>query len=357
MTKTHQQSRGGSAIARALRRASMAGALLVIALTAHAGPYGGVVFFGDSLADSGNNAILLDAGNFVPLGFNPGDRTTVPVPGDDFIPIAPYASNRYSNGPVWTDRLATALGFAAVPSLAGGNNFAFGAATSGPTPGVAVPSLRQQVDTYLGATGGVAQSDALYVIEGGGNDVRRATGPAAIQTYADNVVYMVSTLVAAGARNILLATVPDIGVVPSVVALGPVVAAGATALAAGMNAAAAASLAALQLPGSTDIDFLDLFGLLDAMTSDPAQFGFSDVTHACAADLACVQNPDGTFFWDGLHATSAGAGVISRAALAALEVPEPGSFALLAAALVVSVATRRALGARRGRALRPGHSR
>lgn len=345
MIKTQGEARR-AARARALRRASMAAGLLVAALGAQAAPYGGVVFFGDSLADSGNNAILLDSGNFVALGFNPGDRTPVPVAGDDFTPIAPYASNRYSNGPVWTDQLAAALGLAALPSLIGGNNFAFGSATSGPTSGVLVPSLREQVDAYLGASGGSAQSDVLYVIEGGGNDARRASGPIAIQTYADNVAYMVSTLVAAGARNILLATVPDIGVVPAVAAMGPAVAAGATALAAGMNAATAARLAGLQLASGTDIDILDLFGLLDALAADPVRFGFTDVTHACAAAPACIQNPSGTFFWDGLHATTAGARVISRAALLALEVPEPGSLVLLAALCVVFASIPRARAAR-----------
>lgn len=330
------------AIARTLCRACTLAALLGVGTAAYAAPYGGVVFFGDSLADTGNNAILVDTGNLVSLGFNPGDRETVPVSGDDFIPIAPYASDRYSNGPVWTDRLAAALGYTATPSLAGGNNFAFGSATSGPMSGVLVPTLREQVDAYLGGTGGLAQADVLYVIEGGGNDVRRATGPDAIQTYADNVAYMVATLAAAGARNILLATVPDLGVVPSVVAMGPAAAAGATAIAAGMNAATAARLAGLQLPSGTDIDILDLFGLLDAMTANPAQFGFTDVTHACAASASCVQDPTGTFFWDGLHATTAGARVISRAALLALEVPEPGSLLLCVALLAVFVARRQA---------------
>lgn len=341
MNMIQAERRYGDAIAQALRRAGMTAALLIATLTAQAAPYGGVVFFGDSLADSGNNAILLDAGNFVPLGFNPGDRTPVPVAGDDFTPIAPYASDRYSNGPVWTDQLAAALGYSAQPSLAGGNNFAFGSATSGPTAGVLVPSLREQVGAYLNATGGTAQSDVLYVIEGGGNDVRRATGPDVIQTYAENIAQMVSALAAAGARNILLATVPDIGVVPSVIAMGPAAAAGATALAAGMNAATAARLTGLQLPSGIDIDVLDLFGLLDAMTTDPARFGFTDVTHACAADPVCIQTPTGTFFWDGLHTTTAGARVISRAALLALEVPEPGSLALCALLLVAFASTHR----------------
>ena len=40
----------------------------------------------------------------------------------------------------------------------------------GTESGASVPSLRQQVDTYLAATGGVADPDTLYTVWGGGND-------------------------------------------------------------------------------------------------------------------------------------------------------------------------------------------
>ena len=78
--------------------------LLLSAFTAgsaHAIPFTGMVVLADSLGDSGNNAFVFD--NVVaPPGTPPGTlRTPTPIDSPTFIPTLPYASNRYSNGPVW----------------------------------------------------------------------------------------------------------------------------------------------------------------------------------------------------------------------------------------------------------------
>ena len=76
----------------------------------------------------------------------------------------------------------------------------------------AVPTVTQ-VNNYLGANGGVANGNALYLISSGGNDILYATGnlPAAAQsayvaTAADALVGGITRLAQAGARYIL---VPD----------------------------------------------------------------------------------------------------------------------------------------------------
>lgn len=301
--------------------------------------YSSLVVFGDSLADTGNNALAIDVGLWQPA-FQPGDRTSTPIPDNSFDPDLPYASNRYSNGPVWTDYLASGMGFRLQPSLLpGGNNYAFGGALSG--PGGQVPSILDQMGMYLAGTGGHAQSDALYIVEAGGNDVRAALATHdpvailhAIGAYSDNIQSVVASLIGAGARNILVADVPDIGKVPSIQALGPQIAAQASAISAAMNAGLSAKLGALPSLGA-DIDILDLFGLLDELVANPARFGFSDVTDACAASQACIDNPAGTFFWDGLHATTAGAMTIAYAAEVAIgALPEPAPALLFAAVLL-----------------------
>src|SRR5262245_44892817 len=55
-------------------------------------PFSKMFVFGDSLSDSGNNAIFFDL-VFAPLH----PRTPTPIPDNAFIPILPYASGRYSN--------------------------------------------------------------------------------------------------------------------------------------------------------------------------------------------------------------------------------------------------------------------
>src|SRR6478672_780719 len=71
-----------------------------------AGPYTGLIVFGDSLSDTGNDAIAT--------------RGAIPGP--------PYAQGRFSNGPNYVDELAQNLGLSSTPSLAGGTNSAFGGA-------------------------------------------------------------------------------------------------------------------------------------------------------------------------------------------------------------------------------------
>src|SRR5215468_4507801 len=80
--------------------------------TTHASAYSALYIFGDSLSDSGNNAIVLAT-----------NTTPVPIPGNDFIPTFPYASGRYTNGPVWAQDFAAASGLSPSPSLLGGTNF------------------------------------------------------------------------------------------------------------------------------------------------------------------------------------------------------------------------------------------
>ena len=133
---------------------------------------------------------------------------------------------------------------------------------------------------------------------------------------------------------------PDIGKVPGITALGNPASLLASGLAAQMNIALSAMLASLPSGPAVDIRFLDLYGLLDALTQNPGAFGFTNVTTACAADPACIAAPTGTFFWDGLHPTTEGATLIADAASAAI--PEPSSIALLlAAALAILVVRRR----------------
>ena len=133
--------------ATARRVARLLACMLVASGLCGAAPAGALPFtqlfvFGDSLSDSGNVALAL----------GPGVRTPTPIPDNSFIPTAPYASSdRFSNGPVWAER----LGLPALPSLAGGTDFAFGGARTGPT-GLTPPSLRDQVTTFLTVTGGVA---------------------------------------------------------------------------------------------------------------------------------------------------------------------------------------------------------
>ena len=294
--------------------------------------------FGDSLSDSGNAAILADSQVPPP---EPA-RTPTPISSNTFVPSLPYDSDRLSNGPVWVEYLAASLGLSAAPSLAGGTNFAVGAARTGPS-GSGI-SLLDQVGFFLDATGGIAPPDALYVVWGGGNDARDAFATAVlggdpasvIGAYAANIASILAQLDSAGAESILLGNVPDIGKTPALQTLGPAAAALGSALAAAMNTALAGVLATLPASLLDDLILFDTFALNNELFADPAAFGMTNVTDACAVTLACIANPDTTFFWDGIHPTIAGHALLARAARAQItQIPAPSSLALLVPALIL----------------------
>ena len=184
-------------------------------------PYSSLVVFGDSLADSGNNAILVS-----------GASTVVPFDGPQ-VATLPYASGTYSNGPVWAEYFANSLGMGLAPSLLGGNNYAFGGARVG-ADGL-VPSLVSQMGMYLG--GNAVNANTLYVIEGGGNDARDvlelyaagmvSAANALIGNYVQGILGMVGTLAGLGAEHFLLWNITDLGLVPAVTNQGAVASAGA----------------------------------------------------------------------------------------------------------------------------------
>lgn len=298
-------------------------------------PYSNMVVFGDSLADSGNNAILLGATQSLPLN------------GSD-APVLPYASNTYTNGAVWTQYLAGSLGLSVAPSLAGGGNYAFGGARSGFAATGQAPGMRDQLGMYLVDSKGQASANTLYVVEGGGNDARDILGAAMlgldptamILGYANNIAAILSQLHAAGAEEFLLWNVPNIGLSPLVAQLGG--SGAASYFVSLMNQALDSALAQLDAEIADGIHLYDAYAGLSDIVANPKASGFANVTDVCALDNACINDPSGYVFWDGLHPTTAAHAVMARQALG--ELPEPGSLFLflLGGCALVAVRRRRA---------------
>lgn len=313
-----------SSFSRLLTAGAFALATLA-SLPAQAGPFSALYVFGDSLSDNGNNAAL--------LGINAAQVIT----GNTYVPSLPYAAGTYSNGFVWANYFASALSLPLAPSLAGGGDFAFGGATTG--AGSQLPSLLTQTGQYLGATGGVASADALYVIAGGGNNARAALTAigaqpanalaivaAAAASFAADIGSMVDQLQAAGAQHIVVWNTPNLGLAPAVAATGF----GATGsfLAGAMNGTLAA-----RLTGEAGVSTFDLFGFGTQIAANPAAFGFTNVTDACGAvaNANCSQYA----YWDGIHPTTAAHLAIANAMVAVtVPIPEPETWALMAFGLV-----------------------
>ena len=301
------------------------------ATTCASAQYSNVFFFGDSLTDPGNLALA--------IGSDPAQVIT----GDTYIPSQPYASGQFTNGDVWAKTFASAFGLplSGQPALLGGDNYAFGGARVA-TDGTGLPpSLLAQEGLFLSSFGNVAPSTALYVIAGGGNDARDALVAAAsaahpfpvilaaARAYAQATALLVDQLQAAGAQRIVVWDVPDLGLAPTVTALGDGASFLGTVVSRSMNRALARRLA-----GEPDVSIFDIFGLQNRIVDDPAAFGLVNVTHACGAPSEQC-DPATALFWDGIHPTATAHGVIAQSMLAVVAVPEPSQVALMLAGLVV----------------------
>lgn len=309
--------------------------------------FSAVYLFGDSLSDGGNNALVFGG----LTGPNPSSATFIPS-----LPYAAAAGNRptYSNGPVWFNSFASGLGLSAyaAPSLAGGGNYAFGGARTtvnggGVPPFIPAPfpaSVQTQLNGYL--SGNAVSSSALYVIAGGGNDVRDtidavSANPANIvalttagaTAYATATAQMVGTLRAAGASNIVVWNVPDVGLSPAALAGGAQASAAASFISGAYNNALSTALA------GSGAQIFDLYGLVGSYVANPAAFGFTNVTQACGfAGNGC--NASTALFWDGIHPTAYAQGLVAGAMLSA--VPEAGTvWMFMAGLLAVGVVLQR----------------
>lgn len=278
-----------------------------------AADYGNTVFFGDSLTDSGYYAPLLPPGT--------GRFTTNP-------------------GPVWAENIAAVYGRTATPNNAGGTNYAQGGARVTGTPGVgAAPAsgaqpIATQITSYLTASGGVADPRALYAVWAGANDIFVAATPGAvadpsayIQTTAAELVAQIGRLTAAGARYILVPTVPDIGATPFGASTGPAGAAGLTALSSGFNLALQAGLNGAGLK----VIQADIFTLLREVTANPAPYGLTNTagvacltTSSLVCTSAALVAPDAAqtyLFADGVHPTTGAHRILGDYMVSILEAP------------------------------------
>lgn len=297
-------------------------------------PFTSLKVFGDSLSDSGNNAIALGSTGGVPT-------SNLYVPSG-----ATYASGTYSNGPVWVNAFAVAQGLpaAATPSLAYGSNYASGGARTNDAA-LYPPSATAQVNSFLSNVTSLP-STGLYVIAIGGNDVRDvtqavATGAptstiaTAASAYALAVGNMVDKLQAKGAKNIVVWDAPNVGKTPVALTLGASFATLGTTVASAFNFALAG-----QLAGKTGVIPFSVFNTLNTIVANPGAYGLVNVTDACGALVNACSNSLGTsLFYDGIHPTAAGQKLLANAMIStvAAAVPEPATWLMLAAGVAVLV--------------------
>ncbi len=311
------------------------------AVTADTG-YSDMVVFGDSLSDPGN--VFVIAGEVSVRPYDAGN-----------IPGAPYPIGglTFSNGKTWIEHVSSTL------KLKGGtgpalrtttfSNYAFGGARAASSAGGPF-DLSAQVGQYFADTGGSVDSEALYTVFIGGNDVRDAlsafnvalqqtliaggtlpealaAGQAAaevvltdaVTTIADNIIALASQ----GARNFLVPNAPNIGLVPAITDLGPDVATLATQLSFSFNSAVENTLSDIELALPVNINRLDVFTFISSVVATPEAFDIDNAVDACITPEvkkgAVCKHPENYLFWDGVHPTRTGHNLLAEQALSILQ--------------------------------------
>ncbi len=270
-------------------------ALCCLALTpAHAQLAGTLYGFGDSLTDNGNLPKY--------LGFN--------------YPAPPYYKNHFSNGPVWLEYLPGLTGL----SFSAGNDYAVGGAfaDTGSLIGPAVPGVAVQIADAAAAGLRFRPDDVVSIWAGPNNYFSLLEHVASNATLSDPVVQStiafvaravtndVASLIALGARNVVVMNVPNLGITPAY--RGSAQSALATGIAAEHNSILPGEVADLQRQTGINIYYINANAGLAEILANPSRFGIRNTTNECILTPACVNGPrsvqDTFLFWDDVHPTT-----------------------------------------------------
>ena len=362
--------------------------------------FNSVVVFGDSLSDAGNISLATAPSIQPPLKFttNPGNVTiqnvaaglgyslTASLAGGTDYAWGGAGINNNVPGlsapvPTITSQVTSYLATSSVNPHAlyaiwGGANDIFNAATS-----VAAGSAAQQLiaqtlaaQASLAVGAGLipndpaaiaafeaqitptvtAQVNAQVAAAAGVSSLQTATqAQATIAAAGQQEVKLIGTLQAAGAKNIVVFNLPNIGLTPEALAQGAAAASSLTGLSVIFNSQLNAGLAHL----GKGIIPVNTFALLNQVVANPGVYGFTNVTTpACGAGSSSVQcGPQGSglpytyaagtnqtyLFADGVHPTTAADVMLSQVVLSELAAPQ--QISLLQEAPLAAVTTQTAV--------------
>ncbi|MFP4007051.1 MAG: SGNH/GDSL hydrolase family protein [Spirulinaceae cyanobacterium] len=299
--------------------------------------FNNIYVFGDSLSDTGNVSELTQ----------------------NIFPPTPYQDGRFSNGDVWIDYLARDLGLASPTPLAAltpqnppnnGINFAFGGATTGTANTIdsQFPGVQGQVQRFgsLSTVGVPVDPNGLHILWAGANDYLPTESNFEPYLSPDvpvrNLESTITNLANLGAKNFLVANLPDLGKTPLALgydednrqdskghnssALDPTeidVSQRLDRLTRSHNQQLSQSLDTLrsQLGSEVTIAEFDVNAAFNEVLGNPANFGFSNVTDPCIFSGMCAVDPtqqEQYFFWDNTHPTTRGHEITANYALAGL---------------------------------------
>ena len=236
-----------------------------------------MVSFGDSLSDTGN--VHQSTGQFGP----------------------PYAGVA-SNGPLWLEYLSQELGLGNhTASLLGGTAQAWAGAKAG--TGEMIPSILNQVFTYLQNNPDPVDNHTLYTIWGGANDLLNLSTTnmsevtAAAVAAASAIAISAQRLTQEGATSVLILNMPNLGLTPLMNGNSANVNVGSSISQLFNNLL---NTSVQSIPG--DIVIFDTFTWMNSIIQDlDASVNKVD---ACFVNLTLCQHPEEYIWFDLIHPTT-----------------------------------------------------
>jgi thermolabile hemolysin len=224
---------------------------------------------------------------------------------------------RFSNGPLWNEQVAAALGLPlynwAVAGAAGDQH-------------IVIPGVGEQVDSweqYMRAARDYQPARTLFTLWIGGNDlINYGRSPDSV---AQHVETALRELIAQGARYVLVMNLPDLTLAPSVRGSGKQAKLAADIAAYNQKLHAAIERLREQ-HGDVHLLLMDNAPLLEEVLVDPARHGLRNVSEPCLQidrsgtlkyagkyqPRATCTHADDFFFWDDLHPTTKGHGILAE---------------------------------------------
>ncbi len=232
-------------------------------------------FFGDSLSDMGNNQA-------------------------EHAPIT-------SGGSTWANYFANKFDNSATPSNNGGNDYAYAGALTG--------FVVAQFNNYLASTGKRVDSNALYSIWAGANDINVGlqfgeTPQEIIAIGTGNTNTIVEGLHNAGAKYIMVFNLPDLGRTPLGESKGAYISGVLSQVSWAYNQTLASALNA----DGFDVIQVDIYSLFNDLLDDPHHFGLANANDLFYTPTGADPNLDE-------HPTGAGHQMIADYAYSVIEGP------------------------------------